>query len=375
MNMENKSSPYVLRKIGREHNADMLKILRETPIDSKELKICFDRRPDIFMIPELTSEHVECAGFFKGTELLGFAILSYQNLYVNGLPRTVMYYGNVHVKKKGRRKGFFYKTSDIFLRDTYKDSNIGYAVVMKKNEAAERFIGKHKDEYPNLPASKIIFDLEVMNILITFRKKESIEYSVRRATMMDVNLIVDLIEKEHSKRLFAPVLDKTIFMKNLKRRPNFDICNYYIAEKRGKIVGVCAAWDTGIFKQNIIVRYGRRLKVIKTLHVILACLFKMPQLPEEGEAIRSVTVIEYAAEGRNPDILEALLVKMYNDYRARKYNMLIIGSCAGDPLLNATRKFFAQPVVSSIILFSKDESMLEEGKIDVSLPYIDLVML
>jgi len=206
----------------------MLEILRESPIDSKELSVCFDRKPDIFMIPELTSEHVECAGFFKATELLGFAMLTYQNVYVNGLPRTVMYYGNVHVKKEGRRKGFFYKTSDIFLRDTYKDSNMGYAVVMKKNEAAERFIGKRKSEYPNLPASKIISDLEVMNIIMMYRKKESWEYPVRRATLIDVDSIVSLIEKEHSRRLFAPVMDKTIFLKNLKRRPNFDMSNYYV---------------------------------------------------------------------------------------------------------------------------------------------------
>ncbi len=358
-----------------EYNADMLEILWESPIDSKGLSICFDRRPNIFMIPELTSEHVECAGFFKGTELLGFAMLAYQNVYVNGLPRTVMYYGNVHVKKEGRRKGFFYKTSDIFLRETYKNSTMGYAVVMKKNEAAERFIGKRKSEYPNFPASKKISDLKVMNIMISFRKKESLEYPVRRATWMDIDSIVSLIEKEHTKRLFAPVMDKTTFLNNLKRRPDFGVSNYYVAEKGGKIVGVCAAWDTGTFKQNVIVRYGRRLKMIKILHSILAHLFELPPMPEEGEAIKSVTALEFAAEGRNPDILEALLLKIYNDYRSRKYNTLIIGSCAGDPLLNATKKFFVHPLISSIILFSKDESLLEEEKIDTSLPYIDLVML
>lgn len=373
--MENKPCPYVLKKIGREQNIHMLEILRESPIESKALRICFDRRPDVFRASELTSEHVECAGFFHGTELLGFAMLTYQNVYVNGLPRTVMYYGNVHVKKEGRRKGFLYKTSDFFLRDSYKNSNLGFAVVMKKNELAERFIGKRKPEYPNLPASKIISDLKVMNIMITFRKKESPEYPVRRATMLDVDSIVDLIQREHSKRLFAPVMDKTIFLKNLKERPNFGISNYYIAEKAGKIVGVCAAWDTGVFKQNVIIRYGRRLKLVRIFYKILARLFRMPPLPEEGEAIRGITVLEYAVENRNPDILEALLTKIYNEYRRRKYTMLIFGSCAGDPLLYGAKKFFVHTVVSSLILFSKDESLLEEGKIDASLPYVDLVML
>lgn len=373
--MKNKSCPYVLRKIGREQNINMLEILRESPVDSKRLRICFDRQPDIFLTPELTSEHVECAGFFRETELLGFAMLSYQNVYVNGLPRTVMYYCNIHAKKEGRQKGFFYKTSDFFFRDTYNNSNLGYAIVMKKNKAAERFIGKRKCKYPNLPASKVISDLKVINIMITFRKRESSEYQVRKATLMDIDSIVSLIRQEYSKRLFAPVMDRTIFLKNLKKRPRFDISNYYIAEKEGKIVGVCAAWDMGVFKQNIIIRYGRKLKMVKIFHAIFARLFALPQMPKEGQAIRDVTIIEYAAKDRNPDILEALLLKIYNEYRGRKYNMLIIGSCAGDSLLDATNKFFVHSVVSSIILFSKDESLLEEGEIDTSLPYIDLVML
>ena len=373
--MDNKSYSYVLRKIGREQNENMLEVLRKSPIDSKGLRICFDRKPDIFLAPDLTSEHMECAGFFHGEDLLGFAMLSYQNVYVNGLPRTVMYYGNAHVKKEGRRKGFLYKTTDILFCDTYKNSNLGYAIVMKKNEAAEKFIGKRKSDYPNIPASKIISDLKVTNIMIAFRKKESSEYQVRKATMVDIDSIVSLIRQEYSKRLFAPVIDKTIFLKNLKKRPNFEISNYYVAEKEGKIVGVCASWETGIFKQNVIVRYGRKLKMIKILHSMLARLFALPQMPKEGEALKDATIIEYATLRRNPDILEALLLKIYNDYHRQKYNMLIIGSCSDDPILNATQNFFNHSVVSSLILFSKDESLLEDGKIDTSLPYMDLVAL
>jgi hypothetical protein len=373
--MENKLYPYVLREIGREENRNMLEILKESPVDSKGLTICFDREPDIFLVPDLTSEHLKCAGFFREKRLLGFAMLSYQYVYVNGLPKIVMYYCNIHARKEGRKKGFFYKTSDFFLRDSYKTSNLGYAIIMKKNENAERFVGQHKSGYPLLPASKIISDLKVVNIITTFRKRESSEYQVRKATLEDIDSIVSMIRKEFSKRLFAPVMDRSVFLKNLEKRPRFGISNYYIAEKDGKAVGVCAAWDTGIFKQNRIIRYGRKLKMINIFYAILARLFGLPQMPREGDAIRDVTIIECAAKDRSPDILEALLLKIYNEYRDRRYNMMIIGSCANDPLLKATKKFFTHPVVSSIILFSNDESLLDGGKIDTSLPYIDLVML
>jgi len=373
--MQNESNTYTIKAIGKEQNKNMLEILRESPINSKGLTICFDRQPDIFITPELNSEKLQTIGLFKAEKLVGFVMMLYQNVYVNGKPQLVMYYCNMHVKNEARRKGFFYKASDYVSRDPYKNSNLGCAIVMKGNKAAERFISKRKAEYPNIPYSKIIGELHVKNIMITFRKNESTKYHIRGATMADVDDIIVLLKEEFSPRLFAPVMDKKIFLNNLAKRPDFDISNYYVAEQEGKIVGVCAAWDTCGFKQNRIIRYGKKLKVIKIFHTIFARLFGLPHLPQPGKAIKDATITEYAVKERNPEILEALLVKIYNEYQYRKYNMLIFGSCANDPLLQATKRFFTQPVVSNIILFSKDESFLNEGKIDASLPYIDLVML
>jgi hypothetical protein len=44
-------------------------------------------------------------------------------------------------------------------------------------------------------------------------------------------------------------------------------------------------------------------------------------------------------------------------------------------LLRATKRFLGQTTVSEIVLFSTDPSLLEDGRVDTSLPYIDLAML
>lgn len=373
--MNRPSDGFHVEEIGPERNRAMLRILEGSPIEARGLTIAFHREPDIFAVPALFFERATCAGFFKGEELLGFAMLSTQKRYVNGEPRLVMYYGNAHVKDEGRGHGFVYRVSDHLFRGGDERAEIGYAVVMTGNKAAERFIGLRRPGYPHLPYSRVIAALCARNILIMARKKESREYRVRGATLADVDAMVSLLQDEFRRRLFAPVIDSGIFLDNVAKRPGCELSNYYVAEKNGEIVGTCAAWDMGRLRQTKILRYGARLKFVKKGHAIFARLAGFSPMPGEGDTIKEVTITDCAVRGRKPEILAALLRKIYNEYRVRKYNMLTVGSCRHDPLLQATREFASYPVISNIVLFSKDPSLLAEGRIDASLPYVDLAML
>lgn len=370
-----KGNLYTVREIGKEWNNEMLEILKQSPIESKGLTICFDKSPDIFMIPELKSQYYKCAGFFKNDELTGFGMLLFYQAYVNGEPKTIAHFCNVYVKKESRNRGFYFRASDFFFKNLYKDTNLGYTIIMKGNKAAESHINRRNPKFKNLPYSKVISYLIVKNVLITFRKKESKEYLVRQAGISDIDKIVSLLRKEFSNRLFAPLINRETFLINLEKRPDFDILNYYIAEDRDKIVGVCAAWDTNSFKQNRIIRYSKKLKLIRNLYSLFGTIFGFPSLPREGEAFKDIVIPEYAVMDRNPKIMNALLIKIYNDCRNKNYNMIIFGSCYNDPLLKAVKRFFYQNIVSNIILGSTDKSLIEENKIDISLPYIDVSLL
>jgi hypothetical protein len=366
---------FYLEDIGRERNRDMLRILEGSPVETPSLTVSFERKPDIFALTEIFSERLRCVGFLKGKELFGFAMLSYQKRYVNGEPRLVMYFGNVHVKPEGRGRHFVYRVSEYLSRGLDARSDIGYAVVMAGNRAAERFVGSRKQEYPDLPHSRIIGAFCAWNILITARKRESRNYRARPATAGDVDAIVSLLRDEFQPRLFAPVIDRDIFLENVVRRPGCGLSDYYVAEKDGEIVGTCAAWDMIRLKQNRVVRYGTKLRMVRTALAMFARLAGFPPTPGEGETIRDVTITDCAVRERDPEILEALLSKVYNEYRARRFNMMTVGGCRHDPLLDATTAFLSYPVSSNIVLIATDQSLLAEGRIDTSLPYVDVAML
>jgi hypothetical protein len=131
----------------------------------------------------------------------------------------------------------------------------------------------------------------------------------------------------------------------------------------------------GRLKQTRIVRYGRKLKGLRALHSAVGLFRGFPKLPREGQALRDMTVADWAAENGNPEILEALLRSVYKDCWARRYNMMIVGGSIDDPALRAADRFPGPSVLSNIVMFSKDPALLEKGRIDTSRPYVDLAML
>jgi hypothetical protein len=366
---------FFLREIGREHNEDMRRILAASPVIAKGLTVSFTRDPDVLAIPELFSERVKCVGFFKGDKLVGFAMLMVQKRYVDGAPRNVMYFGSAHVTEEGRHRGFLRRASDLLFGGREAWPDLGFAVVMRGNRSAEGFIGRREPGYRAFPHNRVIGALRAKNVLIAGPRKESGTCVVRPATPRDVEPIVALLQADFKERLFAPVVDTAVFLENLARRPGCALANHRVAEKNGRIVGTCAAWDMGRLKQTKIVRYGLKLEGLKAVHSAAAAMFGFPRLPREGQALKDVTVTDWAVEGRDPDILEALLRNVYNEYRARRYNMMIVGGSIDDPALRAADRFPGPSVLSNILMFSWDPRLLEDGRVDTSRPYVDLAML
>ncbi len=143
-------------------------------------------------------------------------------------------------------------------------------------------------------------------------------------------------------------------------------------DKAGVLCGVCAAWDCSSFKQTRVLRYGSGFLTARIAYKTLALFFNLPPLPSRGNSFKDFIITDYAVREREPKIMKALLKVIYNVYRKRGFQNMIWGSSADDPLLSASKGFFYQRLVSSIVLISTNPDMLESIAIHNHLPYIDL---
>ncbi|MBI5512095.1 MAG: GNAT family N-acetyltransferase [Deltaproteobacteria bacterium] len=363
------------RLLDSSHGAEMLAILRSSPIETPALSLCFDRGPDIFAMSRLKYDPLRFMGLFAADRLVGFAMLGIHQGYVNGKPTRVMHLSDYYVRAEHRGRGSFNTVVRALAREVEADVKLGYAVVLEGNAAALRFMNRDAHRIPVAAKDRTVGTLEARSILVTFRRRRPPPIEVRKALPADVEAIVALLQREHTPRLFAPVLDVDRFRHRLQTRPGCDLGSYYVALDGNEIVGVVAAWDTVSFKQNRVVRYGWGLQLTRVAYGALRPVFGFPRLPAPGEAFRDLHLTDCAARHRSPEILGAILERIYADCRPQGYNTLIFASAAGDPMLDATAAFRCETVRSHIVAFSLDAALLADGAIDTSLPCIDVALL
>lgn len=364
------SGDYRLRVLDEGWNRRLLDLARVSPVKTEQISIHFDRSPDIFTIPKLTSFKYRCLGLFRQDDLVGYAIASYQKRYIDGEAAEVLYLGNMHVIERGLGKIFLEKLSQRYMQIVPAGTDVEYlyAYIIGKNIPAMKLAEA------GYLQSGVIGKIVMATIFLITPKRLSSKYRVRIAERSDIEVIVTLLAKEHRSRFLAPILDRKIFLENLDRRPNFSIENYVVALENEQIVGVCSAWDMTSFKKNRILNYGKRLSMIRHVYNFTAMLFGSPRLPKSGEAFRDITVVEYAVRHRDPSIMDALLRFLYKHYRGKGYQSLIFGSSEDDPLLKATGAFIKNPVISNVILASHEYYPMERhgGK---ALIYADAVQI
>jgi GNAT superfamily N-acetyltransferase len=275
------------RRIGfldKSNNADMLRILESAPITTGDITLCFDRQPDIFLLPEIKYEQFSYLGFFLKDKLAGFILNGYYQALVNGEPETVYHMTDFYIAPEARGRGFSYTISDFLLNEPYRNAKLGYAIIMEGNANALKLIGHRHPKFPNMPWARIINKLEVRNIMIAWPLKRSKLYSVRHAEKSDIPAMVSLLKAEHKNRLFGLIFSEATFENHIQRHPGLTIGSYYLAiDRQGAVCGVCAAWDCTSFKQNRVLKYGPRFKPAKMAYHGLSKVFGFAALPKEGD--------------------------------------------------------------------------------------------
>src|SRR5665648_140359 len=141
-------SLYHIEPIDSRYNDEMLEILRSAPITTEDLTVYFDRQPDFFRLAGIKYHPHYYYGFFRLDKLKGFGMIGYHDSMVNGLPETVFHLKDFYVSADARGKGFGYKVTEQFFKETHNRSAIGYAVLMTGNRDPHSYVGHRNPAFP-----------------------------------------------------------------------------------------------------------------------------------------------------------------------------------------------------------------------------------
>jgi hypothetical protein len=363
---------YDIVDLGPEHNAEILELLTQCPIDTGYVSLVFDRQPDFFLLPGLKYDGFLYKGCMVDGKLKGVFLMAWHNAYVHGILQKVYYLGNAFIVPEMRRKAFIANAGAEFFDKLDPDLRIGYSLIMKKNVRAENYIGKKSPDYPQLPDSRSIADFVGRSIPLLMPKKYKGELEIRNATWSDLSYLSECLDAKAKTQSFGEIYTPERLERIIKERPGFEITNFRIAFKHGEPVGFCSAWDTGQIRQTRVLQFGNKFKPLVYTYRLLSPLFTAPPLPKAGGAFREVHVGHVVINDDNPDVFQALLTHIYEEARRAKIHFMLWGSYAGDPLLAAIRKFRGLELHSNIVIVGRDKEVLQAS---YPAPYIDTAFL
>jgi hypothetical protein len=363
-----------VKKISKEFNNEILEIIRNSPMVSRDLTLYSELGPDAFHLADLQYDRYDYFGYFLEGKLEGIISLGYFQAYVNGKEQTVTELANFFLNPILRKKRLFARTSPFVFKEWYESGNLIYSLVLKGNNPVESLANANMQnlEYPMMPRYQYKGTYSVMSCLLNFRKKESSVYKVRHATEKDVDVLISKLDQEMRKRLFGLPITKQSFEKNLRERSDFGLENYYVAEVNGEIKGCCCAWSTMSMKKNVVDKYSNRFLLIRLMADLISFIAGSPKLPRPGKAFSTAYITDYYCENDNTEIMEALLRKVYNEWLAKRYNLVIFAAPEGNSLLNAVKAFTHQKISTHLLIGAKDERVLEA--IDCRSPYFDMAL-
>jgi hypothetical protein len=363
-----------VKRISKEYNNEILDIIRNSPMVSRDLTMYSELGPDAFRLSDLQYDQYDYYGYFLKGKLEGLITVGNYQAYINGKKEMVTELANFFLNPSLRKKRLFARSSPLIFKDWYSTNNLIYSLVLKGNNPVESLAkaNMNSQEYQLLPRYRYVGKYSITSCLLNFRKKESKQYKVRHATEKDIDLLVKLLDDEMKKRLFGLPVSRQNFEKNFRERPEFSIKNYFIAEKNGSLKGFCCAWSTMGMKKNVVEKYSSRFLPLRLGADFLSLVAGCPKLPRPGAAFSTVYITDYYSEGQNPEIMEALLRSVYNEWLAKRYNLMIFAAPEEDPLLKAVKAFTHQKISILLYIGAKEEKVLDN--INTSSPYFDMAL-
>ena len=190
-----------------------------------------------------------------------------------------------------------------------------------------------------MPLYRPIGIVQVCAVNFRLPKKPRQGYIIDNASKVDLPEIVALLNRFNSQFNFGPVWNEARFEQILGAFAGLSLNNFYVAREGDRIVGVLAAWDQSSFQHTRILAYPLSIAAYRYLYNAISYVFGFPRMPAKGGVLKQIYCTHLAIENDQPSIFNALLTRVYNEYRSRGYHLLTFGLAEGHPLLEALRGF------------------------------------
>jgi len=321
-------SRYVIGLATAEDDADLRRLLRETPMPGK-IEVSLEREPEFFAAARHEGgrhDTVAIRDRLTG-RLAAMGSRSVHELFIDGQPQRVGYLSQLRISPEHRRPGRqLLRLGFDLLHQTHAEGEASFDIttIVAGNEAARRIL---EAGLPGLPRYQrleelVTFLLPVRRRVLAGRRR----IHVATGSALSLPAIFECLERFGRRHQFAWHWTTTNTLSPER---------FYVALGGNHIAGCLALWDQRTFKQVVIRGYNRTLTWCRpVLNLCGACL------PPVGEPLAQAHLSHVAVDDDNPHVLAALLAAVMEDARRARLDYVTIGFAARHPLSEVVRRCY-----------------------------------
>ena len=299
-------------------------ILSKTEVGG-QIALSFKRVPGLLeSLSRQFPYHETVKASFEG-KIAGFATISSQYLFINGMRSEVGHISGLKIYPEWRNKGVV-KNAQPLVRSLVRKRGLDlfYITVMEDNRIAKDLFWERKSYLPRF------YDLGRMSTYVLQIRKYggSRQVEIVHPTMSELPSAVDFINSVLKKKEFSPVCEIT---DDLKAK------DCYLAKLKGETVGAFFVSDQSDVRIASVLKYGEGMRMFNFLNDILAEAGFCRKMPAEGSEVPIVYLSYLAVKDDNPKILAEMLRAASSDLWNSPYLYMVFGSHEADPLNKAVK--------------------------------------
>ena len=300
------------------HPSDGKEILRvlESSAAKGSIELIYTRRPNAYdsYIKDAKEAHV----FVSRNEerIIGTCAELVREVYIGGeICRAAYICG---LKKDAEHSGSIGFGHGIIRELQHDDVDFYFCSVVADNADARRMFEKSRCvlEMKQIAGYKTY----ILNPKVKIKSpKHTLVF--RRATVEDEEKVVHFLNTEGKKRDMFPVV------KTLNEFCNLNIEDFYVLMDGEEIVATAALWNQTEYKQYVVKRYGRWMKLARVCNPLLSA-FQYIQLPKENEPLHFPMLSFFLSKNDSEDNYRIFLSEIKREI-AKEYGMFVVGLSEG----------------------------------------------
>jgi len=335
------------------------------------IAVSFRREPSYFdgcCVQGDVTQVVKCVDNDSGA-LTGLGSRSTALAYVDGGPRKSGYLSDLRVAPEYRR-GTLLARGYRYFRDLHDADPVPFYTTMiyeGNAPALDTLVGgragmPHYRDWGRFLTPALHLDFRVKPAPVA-------GVSVERGSNARLGEIVSFLNRWQSRKQFAPVYRESDFPHGRFRGLRGD--DFYLAMRRGRIVGTIAVWDQSALRQTHVERYSTAMALLRPAYNVLALMSPLKSLPAPGERIPGVYLACLATEEDDVNVFRHLLCAVHEDIRRGPWHFAIAGLHETDPRAAVLTKMRHIPAAGRLFVVHFADQPLSIDPLVKRVPYVE----